>query len=410
MCPCENLQKPHEPDEFGHHSLELPPQPLYENHSLKTHETDRFRRHLPELQNLFSPLAGYVDGCGPLDTLAEQHIQAGAANGISQKLSSQETHGLPSRPEHGSSPKRIKISSGKEVVSPKPLPQPYSHQQLSLWMGLLPSIQRDYAKIMGPDNNGSIQLLNENGQGLVAVTCQYPKRVRNKALEKKLRCLDLRVKIQKGNIRRSDRCSDYEWPAINGHHTVQPSCGASLGVSKDRDLESSVSLGGYVKLQKPGSEGWHWYATTSHHLLEAEIDGSVRSDDSDDDCYDYDDDEDDRSDEDDGYMDSDELDEDDEEKPTSSSFLTLGVQDGTLCLDGERPRAFEIQSPSKMYHDSAQERLKERMRFAKHSLEDPQQLKSAIGDLEKANTFFGKAQESSGLCIEGNKQVRNRKT
>ncbi|KAH0557194.1 hypothetical protein GP486_005014, partial [Trichoglossum hirsutum] len=371
MCPRENLPKLHEPDEFSSHSLEFPSQLLYEN-SLKNHETNGSRRPSPESQNAIPPSVECADARKSLDTLEEQHICPDVANDISRESSCQESPELPLKHERGSSPKRIKMPSGKEVASPKPPPQPYSHQQLSQWMKLLPSIQRNYAKIMGDNNNGYIQLLNENGQGYVAVTCQYPKRVRHKVLKKKLHDLELEVKIQKGNIRRSDQGSDYEWPAINGHHTVQPGCGASLGVSKDRDLESSVSLGGYVKLRKPGNEKWYWYATTSHHLLEAETDvedDGIESDD------DYDCDEDDRSEDEDAYIHSDELDEDDEEGPTgSSNFFTPGVQDGALRLKNEPHRTYEIQSPSRIYHDSALERLKERKKFAKHSLEDPNQL------------------------------------
>ncbi|KAH0537279.1 hypothetical protein FGG08_005903 [Glutinoglossum americanum] len=410
--PYDSLSGPREPYEIRRHSFESPT--WLSESPPKSHEPYGLRRHSFESQSVTPPSPKYADNCSPLETYEEQYIQPETTDGISRVPLCQETGDLSTRSVYGDNTNQTKNSSGKEVASPKKqLPQPYSHEQLSKWMNLLPSIQRDYAKIMGGNNNGSIQLINENGQGIVAVTCKYPKRVRSKALGKKLDCLGLEIKIQKGDIGTSDQRGNHEWPAINGHHTVQPSSGASLGVSKNEKLEASVSLGGYVKIRKTGSRTWKWYATTSHHLLEDGIDTesdrgeSGHSDGSDDD---YDGDWDDISEDEDGSIgDGEGVEgvEGGEWRPTNSEVLTPGVRDGALRLEDELPRTFEIQSPSKIYHDRALERLKERKNFVKDfpGLEDLLQLDGAIRDLEKANTFFGKVEESSGLCIEGNKQM-----
>ncbi|KAI9821065.1 MAG: hypothetical protein M1827_003798 [Pycnora praestabilis] len=296
----------------------------------------------------------------------------------------------------------------KEATQGSDLPEfdalPTGHSKLSDWEKLSPTVTKNFRAIMGPENPGCIEFLAVKGEPTVCITCRTPKRMNRNLLHKLVDPFGFHISIGKGRIRlcgfwvgdtENDGGSENDdsgWPSSHGQYVQKPACGASIGVRNNASLEgASTSLGGYIKLLRPGQQRWQYYGLTNHHLIENDEEEGEEGDDT-------------IADKETRYPD--EI----QQLDLGPLPATAGVLNGVLQTQNLDRKTFNLRSPSKSDFDDELCRLKQRSffrsEFSDYKGLDNQDLQPVIAALGNSDVSFGRAMYSSGLCIAAEQELR----
>ncbi|TGZ78851.1 hypothetical protein EX30DRAFT_128624 [Ascodesmis nigricans] len=145
------------------------------------------------------------------------------------------------------------------------------------WNELLPWLLTNFNTILGDQNPGAIDLVQDAERPTICITAEDMSLVNRRVLEQRFSVTLRRfqIDVRQGFVGRTNRRNGAEksrWPAANPNFYQWPTCGASIGIDGTDDV---ASFGGFLQLRFKGDGDWLLMGLTCHHLLEEQTSQTI---------------------------------------------------------------------------------------------------------------------------------------